>query len=166
MKRYFKLATVCATFFLAASICASAGSVDSFSGALQGVSNGTVSGTFSFNSQSGQFSNVDLSFASSILGNGNADPGSVQGHKGANGLWSFQWWGFASNGDIVVYDVSLNANGTFQASGGVADWHGDDGSFNMAVPEGGARLSYLILSGLVVIGGIFVSGKQRRRLTY
>jgi hypothetical protein len=165
MKRYFKLALVGAAFLLAVSLSAFADS-DGFSGTLKGVSNGTVSGTFSLNSQTGQFSNVDLSFASSILGNGNADPGSVQGKKGANGLWSFQWWGFASNGDLVAYDVNLLANGTFQVTGGIADWHHDDGTFNMLAPEGGAPLSYLILSGLLVIGGILLAGKQRGRLTH
>ena len=84
------------------------------------------------------------------------------GHKGANGQWSFQWWGLANNGDFVLYDVTLNANGTFQAIGGIADWHGDHGKFDLSVPEGGARMSYLMLSAIVALGGILLSGKQRR----
>jgi hypothetical protein len=164
MRRYLKLATVCAAFLLAASLCASAGSIDSFSGQLKGVANGTVSGTFSLNSQTGQFSNVYISFSGSGLGSGNADPGSLMGHKGADGLWSFLWWGSASNGDLVLYDVKLLANGTFQVIGGIADWHGDNGRFNLLVPEGGAPLSYLMLSALAMVAGILVSGKQRRSI--
>jgi hypothetical protein len=160
--RHFKLATICAVFVLAVSMSAFAGSVNNFSGALTGVSNSQVSGWFSFNSQTDQFSNVSISFASSILGNGNASPGSVITHQGPGGQWWFQWWGFASNGDIVAYKVTLNANGTFQATGGIADWQGDKGMFNLSVPEGGTRVGYLMLSAIAVFGGIFISSKQRR----
>jgi len=162
MKRYCKLASVCVIFLLAVSLSASADSTDSFSGALTQVSNGTVSGSFTLNSQTGEFSNVSISFASSVLGNGNANPGSVNGYRDASGQWAFLWWGFASNGDFVLYDVSFLANGTFQATGGIGDWHGDHGKFNLSVPEGGAKLTYLMLSALAVFGGILISGKQRR----
>jgi hypothetical protein len=161
MRRYLNLAAVCAAFLLAVSISASAGSIDNFSGKLGGVANGTVSGTFSLNSTTGQFSNVYLSFSGAGLGSGNVDPGSVMGHKGLGGLWSFAWWGTASNGDFVLYDVKLLANGTFVATGGVTDWRGDNGGFNMAVPEGGTPLSYLMLSALAMAAGILISRKQR-----
>ncbi len=158
MKRYFKLAVVCAAFVLSVAMSASAGSIDDFSGPLVG---GTVSGSFSLNSVTGQFTDVSLSFTSSILGNGNVDPGSLQGTKGSNGLWSFQWWGLANNGDLVIYDVTLNANGTFQVTGDVANRR-NYGSFNMAVPEGNSARAYLLLSAVIVFGGIFISAKNRR----
>jgi hypothetical protein len=41
--------------------------------------------------------------------------------------------------------------------------HGcDQGDDCVSVPEGGSPLSYLILSGLAVIAGILISGKQYR----
>ena len=156
MKRYFKFAAICVAFVLSVAMFASAGSTDNFSGPLAGVSNSTVTGSFSFNSVTDQFTNVCISFTSPILGNGQADPGSLNGNKG-----SFQWWGLASNGDLVIYDVTLNANGTFQVSGDVSNWQ-KYGSFNMAVPEGGSGFAYLFIAAIAVFGAIFVSGKHRR----
>jgi len=158
MKRYFKLAAVCAAFVLSVTMCASAGSTDNFSGPIAGVANSTVTGSFSFNSATDQFTNVSLSFTSpnSVLGDGNVDPGSLNGSKG-----SFKWWGFAKNGDLVIYDVTLNANGTFQVIGDVVNRQ-HYGGFNMAVPEGGSKLAYLLMSAVAMFGAIFFSGKKRR----
>ena len=161
MKRYFKLAAICAAFVLSVAMFASAGSTDNFSGPLAGVSNSTVTGSFSFNSVTDQFTGVSISFTSPILGNGNVDPGSLNGIKGSNGQWSFQWLGFANNGDLVIYAATLNANGTFQVSGDVSNWQ-KYGSFNMAVPEGSSGFAYLFMSAIAVFGAISVSGKHRR----
>jgi hypothetical protein len=161
MKRYLKLAAICAAFVLSATIFASAGS-DNFSGPLVGVNNSTVSGSFSFNSTTDQFTGVSLSFTSPILGNGNVNPGSLNGTKGSNGQWSFQWWGFAGNGDVVIYDATLNTNGTFQVTADVSNWQ-KYGSFNyMSVPEGSSGFAYLFMSAIAVFGTIFVSGRRRR----
>jgi hypothetical protein len=163
MKRYFKFAAVCAAFVLSVAMCAFAGSSDQFSGPLTGVANSTISGSFSYNSSTEQLTGVTLSFTSAILGSGIADPGSLQGTKNSNGLWTFQWWGFASDGDLVIYDATLNANGTFQVSGDVDNLQNQKyGGFNMAVPEGSSALAYLLLSAGAIFGGIFMSGKNRR----
>jgi|SRR5271165_2340439 len=163
MRRSYKLASICAVSLLFMCLPAFADSNDNFSNVqLQGAS-GTVSGSFTFNSQTDRFSNVSISFVSPVFGTVNVNLGNFMGQQGWNGLWGFKWWGLASNGDFVQYNVTLNANGTFQVSGGIADWQGDHGTFNyLSVPEGGARLSYLTLSGLAILAGIFVSGKQRR----
>jgi hypothetical protein len=161
MKRYFKLAAVCAAFVLSVAMSASAGSTDNFSGPLTGVANSTVTGSFSFNSATDQFTNVSLSFTSPIfvLGKGNVDPGSLNGSKG-----SFQWKGWANNGDFVIYDVTVNANGTFQVTADVSNWQ-NYGKFNyMSVPEGGSRLAYLFMSAIAMFGAIFFSGKNRRQI--
>ena len=160
MKRYFKLATVCAAFVLSVAMSASAGSIDNFSGPLTGVANSTVSGGFSFNSSTHQLMNVTLSFTSpkSILGSGSVDPGSLNG-KSSNGQWYFNWWGYATNGDLVIYDITLNANGTFHVIGDVSNRR-NYGGFNMAVPEGSSALTYLLLSAGAIFGGIFMSGKM------
>jgi hypothetical protein len=162
MKRYSKLAAMCGMFVLAVSICASAGSSDNFSGPLTGVSNSTVTGSFSFNSATDQFTSVSLSFTSLILGDGKVGPLSINGTKGPNGQWSFQWWGFAKNGDLVIYDVTLNANGSFQVAASVADRQNYGGFNYMSVPEGGSRLAYLFMSAAAVFGAILFSGKNRR----
>ena len=69
MRRYGKLAGVCGLFLLAMSLTASAGSIDQFkNAALTGVSKGgTVSGSFSFNSKTDQFSNITVSIVSSVF---------------------------------------------------------------------------------------------------
>jgi hypothetical protein len=161
MKRYFRLAAICAAFILSVAMCAFAGSTDHFSGPLTGVANSTVTGSFSFNSATDQFTKVTLSFTSpnSILGSGSVNPGSISGTKD-----SFQWWGFATNGDFVIYDVTVNPNGTFQVTADVDNWQNqNNGGFNsMAVPEGSSALAYLLLSAGAIFGGIFVSGKNRR----
>jgi hypothetical protein len=160
MKRYFKLVAICAAFVLSVAMSASAGSSDNFSGTLTGVANSTVSGSFSFNSTTDQLTGVILSFTSPVLGNGQADPGSLNGTKGSNGQWSFQWWGYANNGDLVIFDATLNTNGTFQVGGDVAN-RKQYGGFNMMVPEGGSKLAYLLTSVAALFGGIFISKKRQ-----
>jgi hypothetical protein len=163
MNRYFKLASVFALFVLAVSLSASAGSVDSFSGAkLTGVSQGgNVAGTFYFDPNTHRFSNISISFVSSVFGNINAtDQGWMNG-KYSNGLWSFQWT-TVKNGDLIIYKINYNpANGQFTASGLIANWW-NQGNFSMSVPEGETPLSYLMLSGFAIFAGIVVSGKRRR----
>jgi hypothetical protein len=163
MFRYSKLASVFALFVLAVSISASAGSDDSFSGAkLTGVSQGgTASGTFFFNTTTHQFSDIAVSFVSSVFGNVNANyQGSINGTY-ANGLWSFQW-SKVKNGDLIKYKISFNpVTGQFTASGSIANWW-NQGNFNMSVPEGETPLSYLMLSGFAMFAGIVIAGKRRR----
>jgi hypothetical protein len=165
MFRYSKLATVFALFVLAVSISASARSInDSFSGTkLTGVSQGgTVSGTFSFNTATDQFSNIAVSFVSNAFGNVNAtDQGSIMG-KLVNGLWSFQW-STIKNGDLIIYQVVFNPNtNQFTASGSIANFWNQGKFSSMSMPEGETPLSYLMLSGFAMFAGIAVASKRRR----
>ncbi|MGD0512001.1 MAG: hypothetical protein ABSA29_01790 [Terriglobales bacterium] len=166
MSRSLKLATVCVIFLLAASLSVFANSNDSFQNAnLIGVPHGgDVSGTFDFNSSTHQFSDISVSFVSSVFGNVNAsDPGSINGfYNYATGNWSFQWQTIKS-GDLITYDVVYNPKtNQFTASGSIQNlWN--QGNFNyMAVPEGGNSLAYLSLCGVALLGAIFLSRKQRR----
>jgi hypothetical protein len=163
MRRSFTLASVFVMFLLVVSLPALANPVDQFKNAsLIGVSGGgNVSGAFSFNKNTQQFSNIAISFKSSVFGNVNAnDPNSIKGTY-TNGQWWFQWstW---KNGDKISYKIIYNlATNQFTASGWISDRQGDKGTFNMSVPEGGTPLSYLMLSGFAVLAGILISGKQR-----
>jgi hypothetical protein len=167
MRRYCKLASVCALFLLAVSLSASAGSINNFdfeNATLTGVSKGgTVSGSFSFNSKTDQFSNISISFVSSVFGTVDAsDPRWGNGSYQGKGWWEFTWKPKV-DGDTIVYSMLFNTiTGQFQASGSIANWQNQKGNFDLSVPEGGTPLSYLMLSGLAVFAGILISGKQRR----
>jgi hypothetical protein len=166
MSRSLKLATVCVISVLALSLSAYANSNDSFqNAALTGVSGGgDVSGTFDFNN--GKFSDISVSFVSTVFGNVSAtDSGSINGiYNSVKGTWSFQWQTI-KGWDLITYDVVYNPNtNQFTASGSIQNlWN--QGSFNyMQVPEGGNSLAYLLLSGMALFIAIFLSRKQRRPL--
>jgi hypothetical protein len=166
MSRSLKLATVCLISVLAWSLSAYANSNDSFQNAtLTGVSGGgDVSGTFDFNN--GKFSDISVSFVSTVFGNVSAtDSGSINGiYNSAKGTWSFQWQTI-KGWDLITYDVVYNpSTNQFTASGSIQNlW--DQGKFNyMQVPEGGNSLAFLLLSGIALFVAIFLSRKQRRPL--
>jgi hypothetical protein len=151
---------------LAWSLSAYANSNDSFQNAtLTGVSGGgDVSGTFDFNN--GKFSDISVSFVSTVFGNVSAtDSGSINGiYNSAKGTWSFQWQTI-KGWDLITYDVVYNpSTNQFTASGSIQNlW--DQGKFNyMQVPEGGNSLAFLLLSGIALFVAIFLSRKQRRPL--
>jgi hypothetical protein len=151
---------------LALSFSAYANSNDSFQNAtLTGVSGGgDVSGTFDFNN--GKFSDISVSFVSTVFGNVSAtDSGSINGiYNSAKGTWSFQWQTI-KGWDLITYDVVYNpSTNQFTASGSIQNlW--DQGKFNyMQVPEGGNSLAFLLLSGIALFVAIFLSRKQRRPL--
>jgi len=162
VKRLGKLASVCPMFLLAASLCASAGSKDSFSKvSLTGVS-GKVSGSFTFNKSNDTFSNLSLSFNGGVFGGVSASD--IKGGKGSCnlGICDFSWGKTLKNGDYVWEKIILNlGTGEYQDFGGI-DKGQKVGNFN--VPEGGTPLSYLMLCGLAMFAGILTSRKQRRSL--
>jgi hypothetical protein len=148
---------------LAVSLCASADSNDSFSNvSLTGVS-GTASGSFSFNSSTDTFSNVSLSISGGVFSGDNASGG--KGGGCILGICGFYWQTQLANGDWVVDTILLNLKtGQYQDFGGIYNWK-NDGDFNyLSVPEGGAVLSYLTLSGFAMLAGILISGKRRRAM--
>jgi hypothetical protein len=163
MRRYFGTLGLAAFFLLLVCLPASAGPICNFCGVqLQGVANTTVAGTFSVNS-SGVFSNISISFT------GNSMFGGVQAvdNKSIQGLWiQGKGWMFSwltkVGGNLICYSVLFNpATNQFWA-GGWIDKGQNGGDFNyLQVPEGGAILSYLFLSGAAMFAGIVMSGKQR-----
>lgn len=165
MKRFFKLTVFSVALVFAASVSAFAGSItDSFSGAaLTGVS-GTASGSFTFNSSNDTFSNLSVSFNGGVFSGVNAsDPNGGQGTCIGN-LCGF-YWQTGAKGDSVWDTIVLNIQtGQYEDFGGIYNWQ-NQGDFNyLSVPEGGAKLAYLMLSALAMFGGIFLSGKQRRSM--
>jgi hypothetical protein len=166
MGRYCKLASLCAAFLLILSLPALAGSVNSFSNVkLQGVS-GTVSGSFTFDSTTDQFSNCSLSFTGSAFNGVNVnDPNSVKGTYVPGQGWLFVWGTNDKSGDTIWYSILLNpATNQYWTAGWIANWQ-QHGNFNYSqVPEGGAELTYLLLSAMAVFCGILMSGKQRRAI--
>jgi hypothetical protein len=152
MMRSLKLASVSALFLLAVSLSTFADSNNDFSGAsLSGISATGESGSFAFSSSTDKFSNAPQSFG------GNSISESV---KVTNRLMSGY---FISEGSF--------SGGSF--SGGTFSDDSDEGLFGedglsrkhkkkWNVPEGGAEVTYLLLSGIAVLAGILISGKQRR----
>jgi len=171
MRRYFGILSVGVLFLVAACLPATAGSINSFSGVtLQGVSNTTVSGTFSVNS-TGLFSNISISFTgNSIFGGVNAvDSKSIQGIYIQGKGWWFSWW-TKVGGNWICYSVLFNPNNPntnqFWTGGLIVNGQNRGGYQYLEVPEGGAILSYLFLSGAAVFAGIAMSAKQRRQHAY
>jgi hypothetical protein len=152
MMRSLKLASVSSLFLLAMSLSTFADSNNDFSGAtLSGISATGASGSFAFSSSTDKFSNAPQSLG------GNSISEDV---KVTNRLMSGY---FISEGSF--------SGGSF--SGGTFSDDSDEGLFGedrlsgkdrkkWNVPEGGAEVTYLLLSGIAVLGGILISGKQRR----
>jgi len=165
MRRYFGVLAVGALFLLAC-LPAAAGPINSFSGVtLKGVANTTVSGSFSFNSTTNQFSNISISFSgNSMFGGVQAiDNKSIQGTYIQGKGWLFSWL-TKVGGNLICYAVLFNPTTNQFATTGWIVKGNNGGSFGyLTVPEGGAILSYLFLSGAAVFAGIVMSGKQRRQ---
>jgi hypothetical protein len=165
VQKYFGSAIVSAIFLVLVSLPASAGSVNTFSNVtLQGVSNTTVGGSFSFDTKTDQFSNISIAFSGNSIFAGikATDSNSIQGFYIPGKGWLMSWV-TTVKGDLVWYSVLYNpATGQFTASGGISNWQ-NQGNFNyLSVPEGGAMLGYLLLSGMAVFAGILMSDKKRR----
>jgi hypothetical protein len=164
MRRYFKSVTACVLFLLAVSLSAFAGSTkDVFSGAALVGTSGTVSGSFTFNTSTDQFSGFSLSFNGGVFAGATASNGGGQGTC-YQGFCGFYFQGKASDGAWVTDMIVVNLKtGQFDDFGGIYNWQKQGGDFNyLSVPEGGAKLTYLMLSAIAVFGGILISGKQRR----
>jgi hypothetical protein len=132
-----KLASVSSLILLAMSLSAFADSNNDFSGAtLSGISATGASGSFAFSSSTDRFSNAPQSFGGNSIS---------EGVKVTNRLMSGY---FISEGSF--------SGGSF--SGGTFS----DDRKKWDVPEGGAEVTYLLLSGIAVLAGILISGKQRR----
>jgi len=161
MNRNYKLAAICVVFVLALSICASAGSTDNFSATLTGVSE-TVSGSFTFNSSTDSFANIKLSFAGSTFGNINTSNGGGNANWCGNGECAF-WWKTTVGADTIWDVIVVNLiTGQFQDAGTISNSQNNGGFSYMSVPEGSSALAYLLLSAAAILGGIFMSGKNRR----
>jgi|SRR5580704_3663215 hypothetical protein len=160
MKRYLQFGAI-VFCVIACSIGASAGSIDTFkySTNVTGVSDTTVTGTFTFNTSTDTFTLAGLSFV------GNSIFGGVSGTDTKPQSGTTFVLNETVDGYTVAYTIVVNLlTGTYTASGSIT-YGGTTGNFGYSqVPEGGAPLSYLAASGLVLLGGILLAGKQRRRL--
>jgi hypothetical protein len=157
MKSYFKFGVVFCV--IALSTGAFAGSVDTFnySTNLSGVSNTTVQGTFTYNTSTDTFTLASLSFAGNSIFNG------ISGNDTKPQSGNTFVLNETIDGYTVSYTIVLNPlTGSYTADGSIS-YGGTKGSFNYQVPEGGARLSYLLASGMALFAGIFLAGKQRRQ---
>lgn len=137
-----------------------AGSINSytFTTTVAGVQNTTVTGTFIYNTSTGMFSTGSLAFK------GNSVFGGLHGsyNKSESGL------SFVLNvkaGNITLqYLISLNPQNLnqFTASGTITR-SSTTGTFSYALmPEGGTPFAYLISAGVVIFGGILLTGFRRR----
>jgi hypothetical protein len=163
MGRHLKVLAVCALFFLVAALPASAGTIYNFSNvALTGSSGSSASGGFNFDPNTHVFSNVSISFNGGAFGGVQANAPNGQGIylQGKGYLFSLLT---TVQGNLVWSSILFDpSTGQFREWGGISNWKDYGGYDYMSVPEGGAELTYLLLSGIVVFGGILISGKQRR----
>jgi hypothetical protein len=162
MRQYFKLVCVFWLFLLAVSLSASANSNDSFSNVSLVGTSGKVSGSFTFNSSTQTFSNLTLSFNGGLFGGDSASNGGGKA-KCRLGVCEFSWKEKLAGGGWVSDTILLNLKtGQYEDLGGIyRGKKGGDFTY-MSVPEGGPTLSYLLLSGFVMLAGILITRKQGR----
>jgi hypothetical protein len=135
MARYCKVAAVCAVFLLIVCLPALAAPIKSFSNVqLKGVS-----GSSAFGVSSGELSRASFSFA----GNSMLERVSERGSGYSIPAGSF------SDDSYVGFSNEDGRHGCRHRK----DCH--------TVPEGGAELTYVVLSGIALFAGILISGKQR-----
>ena len=153
MKQYLKLVSVSAVFLLVVSLSAFANSINDFSGAaLSGISATDASGFFAFSSSTDKFSNAPHSFGGNSIS---------EGVKVTNRLTSgyFISEGSFSGGSFSRGTFSDDSDEGFLGEDGFSNGHRHRKKWN--VPEGGAEITYLLLSGIAILAGILISGKQR-----
>jgi hypothetical protein len=148
MKQYLKLVSVSAVFLLVVSLSAFANSINDFSGAaLSGISATDASGFFAFSSSTDKFSNAPHSFGGNSIS---------EGVKLTNRVTSGY---FISEGSFSGGTFSDDSGEGFLGEDGFSNGHRHRKTWN--VPEGGAEITYLLLSGIAILAGILISGKQR-----
>ena len=162
MGRSIRIFGVCAIFIFLVSFSASASTICNFSGVkLTGTSGSSVSGTFTVDSTNHTFSNVALSFNGGAFGGIKANGGNMQGIWIQGQQYLYTWFTTVSGNLVswsIVYDFKT---GQYKEWGGISNWK-NKGDFNyLSVPEGGAELTYMMLSGVALFGGILISGKRR-----
>jgi len=162
MRQYSKSIVICALVLLAGSLSAYANSTDSFSNVSLNGTSGTVSGSFTFNSSTQTFSNLTLSFKDGIFGGDYASDGGGKA-KCRHGVCEFSWKEKLAGGVWVSDTILFNLKtGRYEDLGGIYKGR-DGGDFKyLSVAEGGTTLSYLMLSGFMMLAGILISGKRRR----
>lgn len=161
MRKYCKLVGLLLAMTMALSICAAAGSIVTvkYVTKLNGVSDTFVHGSITYNRATNTFVSVSLSFV------GNSVFGGLKGTVTQPQSGTVFTFDKTVGGYKVSYNITLNplAPGSYSADGSItkgllmARWHKPQ-----SVPEGGTALSYLLSSGLVLVGGIWLAGKQRR----
>jgi hypothetical protein len=165
MKSYSRYLICVASLLVAAVLPASAGSITYQDTA--NVSGGGISNT-----------NVTATFTLTNGGKTDTISGGVLTFSGVFGSFTVDFSGSCSptspctlsfltrSGDLGSYTINLN---TMTASGTI--WNGKWGngsetgtfSYSLSMPEGGSKLSYLGSAGLVIFGGILLSGFLRPR---
>jgi len=145
MMQSLKLASFSTVFLLAVSLSAFANSINDFSGAtLSGISATGASGFFAFSSAPHSFGGNSIS----------------EGVKVTNRLTSGY---FISEGSFSGGSFSRGTFSDDSDEGFLGEDHlGGKHRKKWNVPEGGAEVTYLLLSGIAVLAGILISGKQRR----
>jgi hypothetical protein len=155
MMRSLKLASVFSLFLLAMSLSAFADSSNDFSGAtLSGISATGASGSFAFSSSTDKFSNAPQFFGGNSIFEGvkvtNRLTSGYFISEGSFSGGSFSGGTFSDDSDRISLDEKHRH-------------HGCEGREHChSVPEGGTEPAYLLLSGVAVLAGILISGKQRR----
>jgi hypothetical protein len=146
MRRSFKLASVFVLFLMAVSLPALASPINGFSGAtLSGISVTSASGSFAFSSSTDKFPDAPRSFGGNSMSEGvKVTNRFASGYSISEG--SFSGGSFSDDSDGGSSDES-------RFGGKRKKWK---------APEGGAEVTYLLLSGIAVLAGILMSAKQRR----
>src|SRR5271154_984428 len=163
MKSYSRYLICVASLLFAAVLPASAGSITynnslSMSGASESV---TAMFTLTTGKITDTISAGVLNFTGA-LGNFSVN---FSGSCGASSSTCGISFLYLLNGDTGTYNINLSKMTASGSLSGFAGWKAETGkySYSLAVPEGGSRFAYLAPAGLVIFGGMFLSGFFRQR---
>ena len=166
---------LCASLLIALVLPASAGSIKTYAytEAVTGLTNTNVTAAFSFNTKTHNVKTGTLTFTGAF-----GLPTFAVTFAGAAQLQNGSWVFIVnkkvkdSSGHVIAiinYTIDLSAQGLSYAEGSISN--GKKGKnlligtfgYPTTAAEGGSRASYLIPAGLVIFGGIFLTGVRRRQ---
>ena len=161
-----------AVLLLAAVLPASAGSIGSSYSDTFSVTGSkkqtTVTASFSFDTSTDKI-NGTLAFAGGAFNVSDPFSGTATCNK-KNTACVYTFTTKDSNGDKLTYAITLNlSDGQYGALGGIAKGSnagafGGKGYAYASAPEGGSKFSYVAPGGLVIFGGILLTGLMRPRM--
>ena len=161
MKDCYQFAKKVVLVLMALVLPAAASSITyDYSEAVTGVKNETANVSLTFNPKTDAITG-SIGFLGGVFGGITDKFSGVATCKGTTCVFVLNT---KVDGDNLSYTVTFSdPSGSLNLIGANGDIWNTKANGTFAVPEGGSKLSYLVASGIALLAGILLSGKQRRR---